>query len=336
VQILVFSRNRKLPEKLRFRRRKGIVENVSYAGLEEFAERLKAVNTPTLCYLDVSGIEAGRISSYLRRLKREEKVFYGIIDPAGAIEDVARLFHEGAVDYLNRQALDGGARMSRVKPILNFVQTIHPSVLERAAATTRQTKQASYILSGSDWASVQPGREYTFSMLFIELDGKDQMEKSYGTKNLSIALSSFRRFIDGFVGSFGGRIWMWFSFGGIVLFPFDAKSCPALTCGFRLMLFKHLYDVEGSHFPNFLSFRMVLQIGNTLYTEQNTGHIVSDSLNSIFHLGQRFARPGTFCVTEEVMEFGHSALRSYFVNAGTFEGRTMLRMRTPMHQYENR
>ena len=159
------------------------------------------------------------------------------------------------------------------------------------------------------------------------------MEKSYGAKNLSLAILSFRTYIEGFVKRFGGKLWMWFSFGGIVLFPFNAKVCQALTCGFRLMLFKHLYDIEGSHFPHFLSFRMVLQIGNTPYTEQNTGHIVSDSLNSIFHLGQQFVPPGNFCVTEEVVQFGHSALRSFFVAAGTFEGRQILRMRRPTHQY---
>jgi hypothetical protein len=127
---------------------------------------------------------------------------------------------------------------------------------------------------------------------------------------------------------------MWFNFGGIVLFPFDAKTCPALTCGFRLMLFKHLYDIEGSHFPNFLSLRVVLQIGNTPYTEENTGHIVSESLNSIFHLGQQFAQPGNFIVTEEVVRFGQAALRDYFVEAGTFENRSILRMRLPIHQYK--
>jgi hypothetical protein len=148
---------------------------------------------------------------------------------------------------------------------------------------------------------------------------------------LSIALASFRSYIDGFVRQFGGRIWMWSSFGGLVLFPFDAKSCPALTCSFRLMLFKHIYDIEGSHFPKFLSYRVVLHIGNILYMEENTGNIVSDSLNSIFHLGQQFARPGGFYVTDEVMQFSHPALRGFFLHAGTFENRRVLRMRQPVH-----
>jgi hypothetical protein len=334
VDILVFSRSKKLPEKLKLRRRKGVVDDVRFMGLEEFSAALKAASAPTLCYLDISTIEERQIAGYLRNLNRKENVLYGIIDPGAKIKDVGRLFHDGAVDYLDRQSLESGVGMSRLKTVLDYAQGVHPTVLAAAAASTEAMKRAPYILSGSDWSSVVPGGEYTFSMMFIELDDKDQMEKRYDPQNLSVALSSFRTYIDGFVKKFGGRLWMWFSFGGIVLFPFDAKTCPALTCGFRLMLFKHLYDIEGSHFPNFLSFRIVLQIGNTTYTEQNTGHIVSDSLNSIFHLGQKFVRPDNFCVTEEVMQFGLSALRDFFVVAGTFEGRQILRMRRPMHQYE--
>ncbi|UCF97184.1 MAG: hypothetical protein JSV89_18730 [Spirochaetaceae bacterium] len=333
MDIVIFTRSRKLPERLKFRKRKGLIDEVSYLRPEQFAPRLKAVDSPTLCYLDTSAIEEGKLTGYLRNLRAKANILYGIIDPNGKIKDVAQLFHQGAVDYLDRRALESGVGMSRLKTILDYVQSIHPTLLAQAAVSTRERRRAPYILSGSDWTSVETGREYTFSMMYIELDGKDQMEKNYGQQNLSIALASFRKFIEGFVKKFSGRLWMWFGFGGIVLFPFDAKSCPALTCGFRLLLFKHLYDVEGSHFPNFLSFRLVLQIGNTPYSEENTGHIVSDSLNSIFHLGQQFVRPGNFCVTDEVMQFGHSALRDYFVAAGTFEGRKILRMRLPVHRY---
>jgi len=333
VNILVFSDSRKLLEKMKLRRRKGVVEEVRFAAFQEFTARLKAVDTPTLCYLDISAVETDKIAGYLRRLRKKENVFYGIVDPTGKIGDVGRLFHDGAVDYLNRQVLENGSGMSRLKPILDYLRGTQPVVLDRIAASASQRRGAPYRPSGSDWASVEPGREYTFSMMFIELDGKDQMERSFGAENLSIALSSFRAYIDGFVRKFGGRLWMWFSFGGIVLFPFDAKSCPALTCGFRLMLFRRLYDIEGSHFPHFLSIRLALQIGNTPYTKENIGHIVSDSLNSIFHLGQQYVQPGNFCVTEEVLQFGQPALRDYFVPAGTFEGTKILRMRLPIHRY---
>jgi hypothetical protein len=336
VTILIFSRSKKLPEQLKLRKRKGLVDEVQFLKPEEFSTRLKTANTPTLCYLDISAIEDAKLPGYLRSLRRKANILYGIIDTGGKIGDVSHLFHQGAVDYLNRKTLASGVGTSRLKRILGYVEGIHPAFLEKAAETTKQERQSRYILSGSDWTSVVSGEEYTFSMMFIELDGKEQMEKNYGRKNLSIALTSFRKYLDGFVNKYGGRLWMWFGFGGIVLFPFNAKSCPALTCGFRLMLFKHLYDIEGSHFPRFLSLRVVLHIGNTQYTEEDTGHVVSDSLNSIFHLGQQYVRPGHFYVTEEVMQFGHSALRDFFTGVGTFEGRKILRMRLPLHQYKRK
>jgi hypothetical protein len=336
LKILVFSRNRKLPERLRLRRRKGVVDEVDFAGVEEFAQRLKAIDTPTLCYLDVSSLEARKIPQYLRSLRKADKILYGVIDPTGKIKDVAALFHGGAVDYLNRRLLADGVGMGRMTGLLDFVRAVDPALLERAAEMARNGRQAPYIPSGNDWSSVVQGREYTFSMLFIELDGRERMEKSYAAKNLSIALASFRRYVDGFVNKFGGRVWLWSGFGGVVLFPFDGKSCPAMTCGFRLMLFKHLYDIEGSLFPHFLSLRTALHIGNIPYTEEDTGHVVADGLNFIFHLGQQFVQPGNFCITEEAMQMGHSALRGYFVDSGTFEGRKILRMRLPVHQYKKR
>ena len=331
MHVLVFTNNSRLSGKLGLRRRKGLVDEVSYAALKDFSTRLKALNGPTLCYLDVSSLDEAKIAAHVRALARNGSLAFGIVDPARRIDDVGRLFHGGAVDYLDRRAIEKGLDAARLRKVCTFIRAVRPVVLEQAAVETRQMKTASYRPSGCGWEAVIPGKEYTFCIMFIELDGKEQMERNYGLKNLSIALASFRSYIDGFVRQFGGRIWMWSGFGGLVLFPFDAKSCPALICSFRLMLFKHIYDIEGSHFPKFLSYRVVLHIGNILYMEENTGNIVSDSLNSIFHLGQQFARPGGFYVTDEVMQFSHPALRGFFLHAGTFENRRVLRMRQPVH-----
>jgi len=217
-----------------------------------------------------------------------------------------------------------------------YLEGAQPELLEHTVARVRQERAAGYLLSGSDWSGVVTGREYTFCMMFIELDGKEQMEKNYGAQNLSLALTSFRKHIEGFVKPFGGRLWIWYSFGGLLLFPFNGDNCPALTCAFRLMLFKHFYDIEGSHFPHFLSFRLVLHIGNTPYVETDTGNVVSEGLNAIFHLGQQFAEAGCCYATEEVLRFGHPALHPYFVDCGLYEGRKILRLRRLLHQVGRR
>ena len=75
-----------------------------------------------------------------------------------------------------------------------------------------------------------------------------------------------------------------------------------------------------------------MMIGNLTYARENVGSVVSDSLNSIFHLGRDFAQRGHFYATDEVLRFGHPALKDYFLDAGHFEGRRILRMRMPLHR----
>jgi hypothetical protein len=336
VRVLVLTENRRLPKHFRLKKHKGVVSAVEFARHGDLAGLLARAEGPVLCYVDLSGADDRTLNRCLKALAARDDCAYGLIDPGRKVKDVARVFHEGAVDYIDRQGLQEGVDLVRLRRVRGYLQGAQPELLEQAAARVREQRTAGYLLSGADWSAVATGREYTFCMMFIELDGKEQMEKNYGPQNLSLALASFRKYVEGFVKSFGGRLWIWYSFGGLVLFPFSGDNCPALTCALRLMLFKHFYDIEISHFPNFLSFRAALHIGNTRYVETNTGNVVSDGLNAIFHLGQQFAAPGECYATEEVLRFGHPALQPYFLESGVFEGRKILRMRRLLHQVGRR
>lgn len=332
MDILVFTGKRALASSFKLSPGKKAACRFTVLGWKDFRKRVAEVGSPTLCYLDLSTLPKGRLPGFLRLIGKNEHAAYGLIDPGRAFDDAAEAFHRGAADYLDRAALRGGITAKRLQRVQGYVQSALARPLRRELWAAQKGRGARYIPSGTDWAGVTPEREYTFSLIFIELDGKEEMEKKYGMKNLSIALSSFRSYIENAVRPYNGRLWIWSSFGGIALFPFDGIECPALTCAFRLMLFKHLYDIEVSRFPNFLSLRLVLDIGNIVYTERNAGNVISDTLNSIFHLGQQFATPGNFYVTEEALRFGYPALKSFFTDANHFEGRRILRMKLPAHR----
>jgi hypothetical protein len=253
-----------------------------------------------------------------------------LIDPEGKFSDPSLAFHDGAADYLNQATLRAGIGARRLARVWDYSRKMRADPASQASGAA--APGVVYLASGCDWSEVHPGREYTFCLLFIELDGKEGMERRYGMGNLNIALSSFRSHVEKSVKSCFGKLWYWSSFGGLVLFPFNAKECPAISCLFRMVLFRHLYDIEESPFPNFLSYRLVLHLGNLIYSGKNPGSVVSESLNSVFHLGQQFARPGGFYLTEEVLRFGPPALKPFFLEAGVFEGRKILRMRQPVHR----
>jgi hypothetical protein len=59
----------------------------------------------------------------------------------------------------------------------------------------------------------------------------------------------------------------------------------------------------------------------------NTGTIVSDTINFTFHLGTRYARPGSLYITKPVYDHTHPGLKDLFVKDDPFEGREVYRMR---------
>jgi hypothetical protein len=129
---------------------------------------------------------------------------------------------------------------------------------------------------------------------------------------------------------------MWSSFGGLVLFPLREPDFPAPFCGLRILLSRVFFDAEESPLPGRLSFRMALSIGSTVYDARDTGRIVSDGVNSIFHLGRRFARPGQFVMTADAAAMTPEQLRPFLTPAGTFDGKRILRMLQPAPSAGNR
>jgi len=95
------------------------------------------------------------------------------------------------------------------------------------------------------------------------------------------------------------------------------------------MLDRNIISAEDIGFNIPLSYRISLHIGNTVYKNRgDTGHIVSDTINSVFHIGQKYAGPGGFYVTQEIFPFIPKGLDAYFIPAGVFEGREIRRMRS--------
>ena len=152
-------------------------------------------------------------------------------------------------------------------------------------------------------------------------------------------METFRAFIERMVTQHGGRLWTWAGFGGLILFPLrshpdddeSAAGASPLLCMLRVALARILYDVEESPLPAILSFRMALSTGSMVYRERDTGAVIAESLNAIFHLGQKYTGPGQFFLTEDALGLAPERLRSTCVPVGSFEGRRIHRMVIPRY-----
>lgn len=300
---------------------------VEHAPPSRLAQIVAGLAPGDLLYLDLSAFTAAEAGATLKRLLAREEVLLGVVDPKRTVKDVPALFHEGAVDYVDATAWKQGILPRRLNRVVAYARSLrrYPEEAAREAPATAARRP-----SGPDFARLREGEEYTFSLLFIEIEGGESLEQRFGAANLSEALASFRAYVDRSIAPFGGRTWIWSRFGGVALFPFDGRREQAAPCGLSMILYKHLYDIEESRFPHFVSWKMAAHVGEVPWRERATGTLVSDALNSVFHLGQQFVPAGSFFVTDDVRALAGDPLRAFFLPAGSYEGHRIWRMRRPL------
>jgi len=290
----------------------------------ELRKRIKTFDRGAFLYVDIAGFtddEWGKLLTYLARLTDYR---YGIIDTECKIKDVAALFHNGASDYLNRSLLGEGMSAKRLNRAV-LLRSFEADVEESTIATIDGQK---VIPSGHDWSTVRSGYEYTFGMMYIELDGQSTFKNTLSEDQLNSLMNSFKRYIERSITQLAGKIWIWNDIGGLILFPYDGRQSEAPVICLRLMLARKIFSVEETGLDMIFSYRIAFHIGNTVYKRKgDTGTIVSKSINTIFHLGQKYLHEGQFYITEEALKLSSEGIKGSFVQVGNYEGLDILRMR---------
>jgi hypothetical protein len=286
---------------------------------------LKTAPANVFMYVDIDSLPAKEHGKLLKSLQKPESRAFGIIDGKGSIKDPASIFHLGASDYIGKELLKKGLDAKRIKEAMAFRE-----ITGQDAPAARDI--SSFTLSGRDWTKIKVGNEYTFCMVLLELDNKKEMRQSYGGEKLNEILTSFQKFVANAVALHHGKIWMWQDYGGLLLFPFDGESCDAILACVRLIMNRNIISAEQFDVDILLSYRIAMHLGNTVYQKRGeTGNIISDAINSVFHLGQKYADPESLTMTEILSPFIPQGLEKLFVPAGEYEGRKILRMRRPIY-----
>lgn len=287
---------------------------------ENLFEDLKKIHPAEMVYCDVSSYDEKELKKILKALEVQKK--YGIIDPRSQLNDIATLFYSNASDYIGKNLLKEGFTAQRLRTAYDY------KILDEKDTIV---VPEDFILTGKDWKDIKSGKEYTFCLMFVELDDLRELKKQTGASIISEIVDDFHNFLARAVANHNGKIWMWMDFGGLILLPFDGKNCDVIMSCIKLIMNRKMLNAEYFGYDIELRYRIALHIGNTLYKKRGeTGTIVSDSINSIFHLGQQYAMPGNFYMTEYVTQFIPTGLNLLFVHDGEFEGREIYRMRLPL------
>lgn len=297
----------------------------------------QSAHAGSLLYLDLTGRNMQWLRDRMQELDAHE-IDWAVIDPQGVVEDPAELFHMGACDYLPPSQLTGRIKAARLHRVSEYVQTGVPGRPTRESDSVQQPasrsgmagypRRAEWIIpSGTDWSSIRKGKEYSFYFLYIALLPGEEMSVKSGEANRQHIQSQFEQAVRKWVKPDQGKIWMWTGWGGVVLFPFaPAYSQPVITAT-RLILNRPLISIEDIKIDSLVDYHLALHVGNTVYNPRgDTGELISDDINFIFHLGKKRMEKNSLYVTETAYPQVPQRMRRLFVEEAAFEGRSIHRM----------
>jgi hypothetical protein len=313
-------------------------------------------------YTDASGVAGASLWAVVERAAARRPGRVAVFDPEGVVEDPAQVFFHGGRDFLPPSLLEAGVSWERFAAagcVDGAAQCDGdgaggaavgptPGAGEAAAGAAAVGETASVvagaergplhvpeierpaheIVSGADWSDVVSGGEYTFWLLFAELDEMERYTAHTSDAYTSRVVQSFREHLLAETERYGGHIWMWKRFGGLLLFPYDGERCMPIVPVVRMFMNRVVANVEHYQLKNLVSYRMALHLGNTTYQDAgSTGDLVSADVNFIFHLGAKHTRPGEMTITRSALSYVPAGLQRYFVDRGIFEDHQTYGMR---------
>jgi len=287
-----------------------------------------------ITYFDISGLTAAELKKTFAQAKKScGNSPWGIIDPKGSVKDTAALFFEGASDYLGPALLKGkGIDAKRLKDILKWRNAFAGAVALGSNASAAGSAEG-FLKSGvklpaasafPGWKKMQSGKSMPFYLLYCSLQGKVSLETRLGEKVLSQVHKRFAAFLSGKLREADGLLWMDTGRDCLFLLPPRAKNaeaaikaCVGIIAGAPLTVL----ETFGISIP--ANFVFALHYGSISYKPPGkTGTVVSDAVNSIFHLGAKKSEPGRLTISGGLPDASvPKACHDLFVSFGEYEGR---------------
>jgi len=338
VKILIISNQKKVEESFYPLKKSGY--EIEKSCKENYKKYVKNLSGPVIVYFDIYQNSEKEYWEHIKSLLKQQIIFLGIIDSKSVAPDPAAFFHAGISDYIGNKQLLEGITKKRIKDIFalkekvnflphNMTETENKNEKSQKLLPVLAKKEFSAkLVPNGEWKKIKNGEEYVFYFLYAEIDLAADWKRKTGQSILQKVKEVFHNYIEQHIKPINGKIWMWNEFGGLILFPYTKNDHDVAITASKLIVNAPIASCEDFPFKMEISYRLALHVGETVYKERgNTGTIVSDTINFTFHLGQKFAKPDNFYITEEVYNRIHPGLKELFLSEGVFENRNILRLR---------
>jgi hypothetical protein len=290
-----------------------------------------------ISYIDISGLsdeEHKKAMTQFKKLCGDTQ--WGVIDPKGSVKDIAALFFEGACDYL------GPGLLKDSQPIdpKHFKDAIKwRKVMPSAAPASADNEKAEvsgatgFLKSGiklpsaksfPGWNKMTAGKVMPFYLLYCSLQGKTALDARLDDKMLNQIHKRFLSLLSGYLQAGDGLLWINTGRDCLFLIPPRAKCAEAaIKACINMIVSAPLFVLETLGITIPANFIFAMHYGSVTYKPPGkTGTVVSDAVNSIFHLGAKKSEPGRLTISGELPDISiPESLQDMFVSAGEYEGR---------------
>jgi hypothetical protein len=300
-----------------------------------------------IAYIDVTGLSEIEIKKTLTQFKKICKdAPWGIIDPKGNIDDPALYFFEGASDYIGQTFLkkSDGVNAKRIKKILSW--RLDTAVKETAQVSTEKTKESEVVLFKSKnklppastfpgWKKMTSGKTMPFYLLYCNLQGKTSLDTRLVENDIVKIHKRLCNYLTNIFSQGEGLLWMDSGKDCLFLFPPKAKCAEfAIESCIRAIISAPLITLETLAIPLPANFVFALHYGQINYKPPGkTGTVVSDAVNTIFHLGTKKAESGRLTFTDEIPDGSiPKTLLDCFAPTGAYEGKNIWHSRNFIYE----
>lgn len=174
------------------------------------------------------------------------------------------------------------------------------------------------------WKKMQTGMSMPFYLLYCSVEGKTSLDERFNEK---IVAEINKRFIEWLQDNLtGSDCLLWMNTGRDCLFLIPPKArCveEAIKACFNMLISAPLFTLEVLDLTIPVNFIFALHYGTVKYKPPGqTGTVVSDAINFVFHLGAKKAELGRLTLSGELPGVSvPKALQDCFVSTKDFEDR---------------
>lgn len=225
--------------------------------------------------------------------------------------------------------LDGNYLNDRIVKVANLENLLYHIA---QSGSFYDYKRRKFIDIGKDkkllvnWGALRDGKEYTLTVASVDIAGNSKLVEKYGSSVMEKAYNMLWDYIRQKLAPYDGRIWSWQGDGGLLAFPESQDPNLSVASCIEMILALPIYNLRPDNpIESDIVLRIALDRGPIKFF-QDTGRIVSQSINYAAHLEKHGTSPGGISISDEIYNKLTPRLKKTFPSKKKFEERTAYSM----------